>query len=297
LTQEVPRWVEECRHVLEGAVPLIEAGDQCRNPYPCPFAAHCTPPGLEYPVKCLPNSRGLPEQLQAEGIFDIRDIPEGRLTDPNQERVRRVTASGEAEIDPAVGALLRQFPYPRYYLDFETMEFVVPIWPGTRPYQQLPFQWSCHIEHIPGKLEHESFLDTSGEPPMRAVCESLLRTLAESGPIFMYSPYEKRIIRAMADLFPDLAPGLHALIERLVDLYPIVKRHYYHPSMKGSWNLKVVTAAISPEMAHANLEEVTDGLAAQRAYLEIIQTDTDQDRRDELKKKLPLRYCVWVNAI
>jgi hypothetical protein len=290
LTNQVPKWAEECRDVLEGDVPPIVVGDQCANPYPCPFVGHCTPPGPEYPVTCLPNGRDLPKQLQAEGIFDIRDIPEGRLRKPDHERVRRVTVSGKAEVGAAVGALLRRIPYPRYYLDFETIQFAVPIWPGTRPYQQIPFQWSCHIEDGPGKLDHTWFLDTSGEPPMRAVAESLLNNLGQSGPIFMYSSYEKRIIRELAELYPDLASGLNALIERLVDLWLIVKRHYYHPSMKGSWSLKPVAAAISPEMSHANLDEVTDGQAAQRAYWEIIQTGTDQGRRDDLRRKL-LDYC------
>ena len=103
----------------------------------------------------------------AEGFFDIREIPEGRLSSAIQERVRRVTKSGKPEIDPAVVAVLRQFPYPRYYLDFETIAFAVPTWAGTRPYQPIPFQWSCHIEHADDKLDHKWFLDTSGKPPLK----------------------------------------------------------------------------------------------------------------------------------
>ncbi len=106
----------------------------------------------------------------------------------------------------------------------------------------------------------------------------------------MYSPYEKRIIKDLMALVPDLASRLKPIIDRLVDLKPIVKNHYYHPDMKGSWSLKPVTACIAPEMSHANLEEVTNGMAAQRAYLEIIDRETDDVRRENLKKKL-LDYC------
>jgi hypothetical protein len=91
-------------------------------------------------------------------------------------------------------------------------------------------------------------------------------------------------------MFPDLASKLKALRNRLVDLHPIVKDHYYHPDMKGSWSLKPVTACMAPEISHANLEEVTDGMAAQRAYLEIIDRETDNVRRENLKKRL-LDYC------
>jgi hypothetical protein len=186
--------------------------------------------------------------------------------------------------------VLNQFPYPGHYLDFETAGFAVPRWPGTWPYQPIPFQWSCHVEHADGKLEHKWFLDTSGDSPLTGVAENLLNDLGSTGPIFMYGPYEKRIINDLTGHVPDLAPGLKPIIDRLVDLYPIVKEHYYHPDMKGSWSLKSVTACIAPELSHDKLQEVTDGMAAQRAYLEIIMPETDTVRRENLRNKL-FEYC------
>lgn len=290
LMKQVAGWVRECRKVLESAMPVLEPGNQCENPHECPFLGHCWESGPEYPVFCLPNRGKIVKELMAEGIFDIRDIPEGKLSNSTHERVRRITKSGKAEIDPSVAAVLSRFAYPRYYLDFETIAFAVPRWPGTKPYQSIPFQWSCHVEHADGKLEHRWFLDTSGKNPMRAVAESLAGNLGDSGPIFMYSTYEKRIINYLARLVLGLAPRLKPIIDRLVDLHPIVKKHYYHPDMKGSWTLKSVTACIAPEISHTNLEEVTDGMAAQRAYIEIIMPETDTARRENLSKKL-LEYC------
>ena len=116
---------------------------------------------------------------------------------------------------------------------------------------------------------------------MRSLAHSLVSNLGASGPIFMYSPYEKRIISYLTRLIPDLAPRLKPIIDRLVDLKPIVKDHY-HPDMKGSWSLKSVTACIAPEMSHDKLQEVTDGMAAQEAYLEIIMPETHKFRREEL---------------
>jgi hypothetical protein len=152
LMSQVPTWVRECRTVLKSAIPVVSAGNQCLNPYECPFIEHCSEPEPPYPVRCLPNRGKIVKALIAEGILDIRDIPEGRLTKPTHERVRRVTKSGKAEINPSVAAVLKKFPYPRHYLDFETVAFAVPRWPGTSPYQPIPFQWSCHIEHADGKI-------------------------------------------------------------------------------------------------------------------------------------------------
>ncbi len=89
-------------------------------------------------------------------------------------RVWQATRSGAADRVPAAAGHLAGLPYPRFYLDFETIQFAVPVWAGTRPWEQLPFQWSCHIERAPGELEHREFLDTSGEAPMRSCADTLL---------------------------------------------------------------------------------------------------------------------------
>jgi predicted RecB family nuclease len=122
------------------------------------------------------------------------------------------------------------------------------------------------------------------------VAESLINDLGSTGQIFMYGSYEKRIINDLTGHVPDLARKLKPIIDLLVDLYPFVKEHYYHPDMKGSWSLKSVTACIAPEMSHEKLQEVTEGMAAQRAYLEITVPETNEIRRENLKNKL-LAYC------
>jgi hypothetical protein len=50
----------------------------------------------------------------------------------------------------------------RSFWDFETISFAVPIWKGTRPYQQLTFQFSVHRLSEDGELAHRDFLDLSG---------------------------------------------------------------------------------------------------------------------------------------
>ena len=187
LEYDVRDWVKRCHQVLAGSMPPVEVGEQCTKPYDCPFIPHCFGEATEYPLVHLPRGGKTVDQIRAEGFKDIRDIPEGRLRSPDNIRVRRVTVSGQPELDPKAAEVLNDLPYPRYYLDFETINPAIPIWAGTRPYQQLPFQWSCHIEDSDGNLHHTSFLDTSGEPPMRRAAEDLLAVLDTPGPIFMYT--------------------------------------------------------------------------------------------------------------
>ncbi len=292
LSHAVPQWVHRYREMLSGNEPEIEIGPQCTDPYSCPFIEYCRGEETEYPLRYMPRPRGtrqVIDALTAEGIEDIRDIPEGRLTNDKQEWVRRVTIVGEPELKPEA-AEVGEYGYPRYYLDFETIHFAVPIWEGTRPYQALPFQWSCHIELASGELQHEEYLDTSGNSPMRACAESLIEVIGREGPIFAYGSYEKTVLNALIARYPDLAEDLHKLTDRLVDLLSIVRKTYYHPDMLGSWSIKNVLPTMAPHLNYGSLGDVQDGSAAGTAYLQIINQETDPFERQRLVSEL-LAYC------
>jgi Domain of unknown function(DUF2779) len=183
-----------------------------------------------------------------------------------------------------------QIPYPRFYLDFETVHFAVPIWAGTRPYEQLPFQWSCHIESEGGETVHKEFLDTSGASPLRAFAESLIATLGERGAIVVYGAFEATILQGLIARFPDLKAPLTKIRNRIRDLLTIARQHYYHRDMKGSWSLKSVLPTVAPDLSYENLGEVQEGGGAQVAYLEMIDPATAQERRAQLEKSLR-DYC------
>ncbi len=288
--KEVPEWVDDFQKMLAENEPDISTGKHCNAPYPCPFIEYCSGPSSAYPVTCLPRIKEMAAQLEAEGITDIRDIPEGRLGAADQERVRKATISGTADFNHAAKKVMAAHSYPRYYLDFETIAFAVPVWKDTRPYQALLFQWSCHKEIKAGELTHDEFLDTAGNSPMREAVESLLKALDQHGPIFVYSSYEKQILNGLAARFADLKTPIKKVVRRLVDMHPITKLHYYHPDMLGSWSLKAVLPTIAPSLDYGDLGEVQDGTAAGTAYSKIIHPDTDRKQTKTLTADL-LAYC------
>jgi hypothetical protein len=287
---QMPAWVAEGLDVLSGGEPAIGVGDQCNDPFACPFIPYCSPAPTEYPVTLLPGAGKVVNGLLADGIEDIRDIPEGRLTRPRLERVRVATITGAPYVSDALAGLFSSLKYPRYYLDFESIQFVVPIWANTKPYEQLPFQWSCQVEEAGQPLREAAFLDVSGGPPMRTCAEQLIEKLGTSGPVLTYSPFERQVIRGLARRFPDLEEDLDALAHRIVDLLPVVRQHYYHPGMRGSFSIKAVLPTVAPHLDYESLGEVKDGTAAQAAFEEAIAPGTPATRRREIERSL-LAYC------
>jgi hypothetical protein len=265
LMAHIPGWVRGLNEVLAGPLPATRTGNQCRRPFECPFVAFCE--GQEGRTHC---DHG--EERDEDGACALPPDP----------------ALGT--LDPAATAFLATLPYPRYYLDFETVQFAVPIWAGTSPFQQVVFQWSCHEEERPGEVSHREFLDASGEAPMRRGAEALLEALGDQGPIFVYHDFEKWRIMEMAAMLPDLAPALNAIAGRLIDLLRLTRDHYEHPALNGSYSLKHVLPTVDAELDHALLEEVQDGLSAQAAYHEAVDPETAQERRELLCASL-LEYC------
>jgi Domain of unknown function(DUF2779) len=287
---DVPKWIRDARKTLAGRMPRITAN--CEHPVVCEFMDYCYRDGPEYPVSCLPRlHKEKLAALRAKGYADIRDIPNGVLKDARQEWVRQVTKRGKPELKKGAAKELAALAYPRYYVDFETISFVVPIWKGTHPYDQIPFQWSCHIEDKSGRLRHASFLELSGGDPSLAFATALIKVTGTRGPIFVYNQaFEGRIVRWLAERYKNLAKPLLAISKRFVDLLPITRAHYYHPDMRGSWSIKSVLRTIAPELDYADLRHVQDGGGAQMAYLDVIAPETTQARRQELRDAL-LAYC------
>lgn len=291
---DVPKWVRRFRKVLRNGEPAISTGAHCSTPYDCPFIGHCQQfeeAGPEFPLTLLPNGGALVQSLADAGYSDLREVPDDEVSRDQHLRMLRATRSGKAITEPALRGILSALPYPRLYLDFEAIQFIVPRWLGTRPFDQIPFQWSCHIEKADGVVEARSFLDVSGDDPRRGFVESLIKACGKRGPILVYNRgFESMCLSALAQQFPDLSDALVAIRERLVDLLPLMRQHYYHPDMRGSWSLKAVLPTLVPSLDYEDLGEVADGVAAQSAYLEAIHSGTTPARRRELKAALT-RYC------
>ncbi len=294
LQPTVPRLISDLREVLDSGEPEVPMGAQCTNPYECPYIEFCDReqhgPPAEMPVRWLPGGASAARKLEAQGYRDIRDIPAGHLSNHNAERARRVTVAGRPELQPDAADELSQLGWPRYYFDFETMAPAVPVFAGTRPYNAQAFQWSCHVEYVDGTLEHREFLADGSTAPMRACAEALLEAFGNSGPIFMYTGYERSVIAKLSELYPDLKAPLAKITERLFDLHPVTKKNYYHPDMHGSWSIKKVLPTVAPDLSYERLEIVSVGTDAEVAFLEMIDGATGAERAAELSAAL-LRYC------
>ena len=138
--EEVRDWFSSARKiVLKKKPPPVPTGKHCGEPFTCGFLAHCRSqePQAVQPIAWLPGrlSNELSAHIDANGLIEMRDVPDDMLNE-RQQRVKAVTLTGRTWFDKAGAAMsLADYMLPTHFLDFETIQFAIPIWKGTRPYQ------------------------------------------------------------------------------------------------------------------------------------------------------------------
>jgi hypothetical protein len=285
----------QCMDVMAQArEPLIRTGPQCKAPYECPFSERCTLQEggrAEYPVELLPYGAAVAKKLRRDGYADLRSVPIERLTSETHRRVHAATVSGEVFLDRTQACSVAGLEYPIAYLDFETVAPAIPELLGTRAYQNLPFQFSVHIEDGPDVVRHVEYLANGAPLDLVELADSLVAAIPDGGAVLAYnSPFENGVLQDLAERVPRCAVALRDIAERLVDLLPVTRKAYYHPAMKGSWSVKAVLPSVDPSLAYSELEGVQEGVGAQLAFIEMVDSATPRERREELRAQL-LEYC------
>lgn len=293
--EEVKTWISEAQIVeAKPSEPAIETGTHCDKPFACGFYGYCSRnmAKAKHPINWLPRfAASKQRELAEKGIIGLEGVSDD-LLNPVQMRVKAHTLTNTVYFDAAGAASdLAEHSFPAYFLDFETIQFAIPIWKGTRPYQQITFQFSLHILDGQGHLDQTGFLDLTGFDPSLSFALALIAACGVQGPIYVYNAgCETARIRELATRFPHLSESMLAINARVVDLLPIARTRYYHPSQQGSWSIKKLLPAVVPELSYDALDGVQDGGMAMEAFLEAIHPDTSAGRKTQIEQQL-FAYC------
>lgn len=278
--------------------PEIDISERCMHPYECAYWKYCTrhiPKPSVFDLYRMPFKKKL--DCYKHGLFRYEDlILTSHITNEKQLRQMEyhLTDKGTYLDKEGIRAFLNTLSYPLYFLDFETMQLPVPQFPGTKPYQQIPFQYSLHyIEEPGGELKHKEFLGVSGEDPRRAIAESLCRDIPMNVCVTAYNRgFECGRIKELACAFPDLAEHLLNIRSNIQDLLtPFQSGYYYNRDMGGSFSIKSVLPALypdDPELDYHGLEGVHNGSEAMTIFPLI--RDMPPEEQTAARKNL-LAYC------
>jgi hypothetical protein len=293
LQPELPFKLAEFKEMLAAQnAPQITPSRHCLNPYPCEFWDHCT---AEMPGFWVMGLTGIKEEklneLTAMGVEDIRHIPEGFPLTELQRRIKTCIVNREDYLAAELEEELTDLEYPVHFLDFETVSPAIPIYPHTRPYQAIPFQWSDHILSKGGELHHSSFLFREDGDPQLSFVASLLEILGKGGTIITYSKYETRVLSELAGQFPEQSEQILTTFDRFKDLQALIKRYFYSMGFRGSFSLKSVLPVLVPDMSYENLV-IREGTYASLEYLRMLKSETEPEEKRKIAQAL-MDYCSY----
>lgn len=278
--------------------PPIDLSTACNNPYRCSFWKYCAkeiPTPSVFDLYRMSFSKKI--DYYKKGKIRYEDlINEPKITNDKQLRQMSFYLKEQGTyIDKAgIGAFLDTLSYPIYFLDFETVQPVIPEYIGTKPYAQIPFQYSLHyIEKKDGELKHKEFLAESGTDPRRALAERLCEDIPMNVCVTAYNKaFECTRIKELADAFPDLAEHLLNIKDNIKDLLePFQSGYYYNKAMGGSFSIKSVLPAIFPDdpaLNYKNLEQIHNGGEAMSIFPKI--KDMPKEEQESTRHNL-LKYC------
>ncbi|MCX5792611.1 MAG: DUF2779 domain-containing protein [Elusimicrobia bacterium] len=277
-----------------GSEPQVGIGQHCSMPYNCEFRGYCWKGLPEHSIYDIPRlSWEKKNTLKAMGILRFRDVPDAFDLSDGQKAALKVEKSGRTLLDKAkIAEFLGTIKYPLYHLDFETIMPGLPLYDGSRPYQQVPFQVSLHVQAAAGaEPGHFEYLGDGRADPRPGLIGFLLAHIGPAGSLLAYNAaFEAKRIEELARDFPEHGPALQALPARFADLMqPFLERAYVPAACHGRFSLKKILPALVPDMTYEGLP-IGNGGDAQLAYYHILSGKLSAAEIEAARQNL-LIYC------
>ncbi len=277
--------------MLRGDIPRIDIGPYCHNPYDCDFIGHCwkhIPDGSVFNIK---GSKAFPFTLYNRGIIHLKDVPVHMLSANQRLQVEATLEKKIVISKESIQDFLNSLWYPLYFLDFETFSTPIPILDGTRPYQQVPYQYSLHyLDNENATLKHHEYLATPRIDPREELIKKLVSEIPGNACILAYNAgFEAGVLQGLAKWLPGYKCDIDAMISNLRDLAsPFRKRDFYHWQFNGSYSIKMVLPALVAHLSYKDLE-IQNGDMAMNVYYRMQELD-DPLEIEKIRNAL-LEYC------
>jgi len=299
---KVPAKVNQALKMLANEdEPDLDISEHCQKPYGCAFFDYCKRQhGVPADVPTVFDLYRMPfgKKLEHyhEGRILFEDVRQADLNDKQQMQVECTLNQTEHIDKEGIREFLSQLSYPLYFLDFETIQQVIPLYDGTKCYQQITFQYSLHVKESPstGYVHKEFLAPSDGSDPRRALAEQLCKDIPMNVCTTAYNKmFECGRIRELAAMYPDLAEHLLNIADHIVDLIdPFRAGYYYVPAMHGSFSIKSVLPALFPDepsLNYHNLDErCQNGGNAMTLFPRIQFMDPEEAAAS---REALLRYC------
>lgn len=243
-----------------------------------------------------------------EGLLEINDerlLP--FLTNSNLHlRQYDVIKNGNKLIDSNKFINLKieydKYQYPIYMYDFETMKSAIPKFKNSKPYQQIPFQYSVHVLLTPDfdfrtkkSIEHYEFLADANEDPRESLtknlCHDLINIHGQGTYVAYNQSFEKSVLKKLAYYYPKYKKQLAIIHDGTVDLQDFFKNFkIYKEQFYGSLSIKKTLPAFEPDFSYEELI-IKKGDMASEVFRRRVENNITLSNWNYNFRENMLKYC------
>ncbi|MDR3048700.1 MAG: DUF2779 domain-containing protein [Elusimicrobiota bacterium] len=289
--EQIPLYIDEFEKISkivnspDMPQPVIKR--KCKN---CPAFNECIGKNLENSIFDMPKiSAPDMDELINSGVVYIKDIPEDFELNEQQKRIKDCVQNNTTYISPNLKTLVNEIKAPYYYLDFESISNILPVYPDFAPHSQVITQFSIHkCNEIDKIAQHFEYIADPKINCQEIIVQKLIEYLGDEGSIITYSNSENLSIKKLAQIYPQYSQKLLEISSRIVDFEALIRLNYYNVRFKGRNSIKVVLPALV-DMNYENLE-IAEGGDAAAAFAFMAIGLYDEQKCQEIKENL-LKYC------
>jgi hypothetical protein len=289
--EDISQWREEAFAIMNRETPPTDLN--CAKPKTCPCPELCHPQLPKYSVYNIPYIGKKAKELIDLGIRSVKEIPDQYPL--NTTQIKHVLAHkiDQPLIDiQGIRNSLSKLEHPLYFLDYETFNPAIPLYPNYHPYEHIVFQYALYVMEKPGsEPQHFDCLISNQGDPAPIIIPHLLTHLGSKGNIIVWNKsFESHRNDDLAKHCPGYSKKLQEVNSRLFDLMLIFRNGYYiDKDFMGSASLKAVLPVICPELGYDDLA-IRNGEEAMLTWFKLQNGEIPPEEHAEIIEDMKA-YC------
>ncbi|WP_458258043.1 DUF2779 domain-containing protein [Spiroplasma endosymbiont of Dactylopius coccus] len=196
----------------------------------------------------------------------------------------------------------KKYQYPIYMYDFETMKSAIPKFKNSKPYQQIPFQYSVHVLLAPDfdfktykSIKHYEFLADGNDDPRemltKKLCHDLINIHGKGTYVAYNQSFEKSVLKKLAYYYPQYKNKLSLIHDGTIDLQDFFKEFkIYKEQFYGSLSIKKTLPAFEPSFSYEELV-IKKGDMASEVFRRRVENNISLTNWIHNFRENMLKYC------
>lgn len=261
--------------------------------------------------KLQKNYSNIDKESEESIIADFIMVPVGNKVSEYGTIIQRHYRNKEEHLIHRNGILDEISKYEEgiiYMYDFETANLAIPVVDGTKPYEQVVYQYSIHVILDPKDYDfkkmhnvvHYEWLAENRKDFHIDAWKNFVKVFEKHGEgtyVAWNDSFEKGCLRRAQTehLNDNEIKWIDRIADETIDLMvPFRNKYYYHKDLKGSYSIKYAGPHFAEEINYKDLPLVQRGDQSAAVAKKWLRDESEQSEQEwKMAREGMLKYCEY----